>query len=175
MEIKSMDTMETILTRRSIRKYRSKPVSNSLIKKLIKAAMSAPSAGNEQPWHFIIIDKQNILKAIPKFHPYAEMLNSAQNAILICADTTQEKHKGFAPIDCAAATENLLLAAHANGLGACWLGVYPSKDKRISNLRKLLKIPTSIIPFAIVAIGYPAEHKPIQNRNDESRIHWNNW
>lgn len=170
-----MDTMETILSRRSIRKYTSKSVSKSLIKKLINAAMSAPSAGNEQPWHFIIIDKKKILKAIQKFHPYASMLNVASKAVLICADTTREKHKGFSPIDCAAATENLLLAAHANGLGACWLGVYPSKDKRITNLRKLLDIPISIIPFAIVAIGYPAEHKPAENRFNESRIHWNIW
>ena len=167
--------METILTRRSIRKYTSKPVSKSLTKKLIKAAMSAPSAGNEQPWHFIIIDKKKILKEIPKIHPHASMLNFAPKAILICADTTREKHKGFSPIDCAAATENLLLAAHANGLGACWLGVYPSRDKRIINIRKLLNIPTHIIPFAIVAIGYPTEHIPIENRYDKSRIHLNIW
>ena len=167
--------METILTRRSIRKYTLKPVSATLIKKLLNAAMSAPSAGNEQPWHFIIIDDQKILKAIPKIHPYAAMLNVAQKAILICADTTREKHKGFSPIDCAAATENLLLAAHANGLGACWLGVHPSNDERVVNLRKLFNIPTRIIPFAIIAIGYPAEHKPKEDRYDKSRIHRNVW
>ena len=170
-----MDTMETILTRRSIRKYTLKPVSDSLIQELINAAMSAPSAGNEQPWHFIIIDDQKILKAIPKIHPYAAMLNVAPKAILICADTTREKEKGYSLIDCAAANENLLLAAHTNGLGACWLGVYPSKDKRVVDLRKLLNIPTHIIPFAIVAIGYPAEHKPKEDRYDESRIHRNIW
>ena len=85
--------METILTRRSIRKYTLKPVSDSLIQELLNAAMSAPSAGNEQPWHFIIIDDQKILRAIPKIHPYAAMLNVAPKAILICADSTREKKK----------------------------------------------------------------------------------
>ena len=169
-----MDAMEAILNRRSIRKYSSKPVSDELVKELVRAGMSAPSAGNEQPWHFVIINNHKILKQIPKFHPYSKMLEAASLAILVCGDEELEKHKGFWIQDCAAATENILIAAQANGLGTVWLGIFP-REERIDGMKKLLEIPHHIIPFSLISIGYPAEQKPPSNRFNPSRIHYNVW
>jgi nitroreductase len=98
----------------------------------------------------------------------------AEKAILVCGDLNLEKFKGYWMIDCAAATENLLLAAHSLGLGACWLGIYP-REGRVTGMRKLLHLPTHIIPFALVSLGYPAEEKPQEDRYNESRIHHNKW
>jgi nitroreductase len=169
-----MDAMETILSRKSIRQYMPKPLSREVILELLHAAMSAPSAGNERPWHFIVLTEQTLLNEIPKFHRYAAMLKQAPVAILICGDTTLEMHKGYWTLDCAAASENLLLAAHAKGLGAVWCGVYPTED-RVVNLQKLFKLPVHIVPFALIPIGFPAENKKAGDRLDTSRIHDNQW
>lgn len=169
-----MEAIEAILGRRSIRKYTDKPVPESVIKKLLECGMSAPSAGNQQPWHFIVINEREILDKIPEFHPYAEMLREAKVAICVCADLNLEKHKGYWVQDCSAATENILICAHALGLGACWLGIYP-RDQRVEGLRRLLSIPDNVIPLSLIAIGYPAEQKPPANRFNTSRIHYNKW
>lgn len=169
-----MDAHEAIFGRRSIRRYYPTPISDDIIKELLEAAMAAPSAGNEQPWHFVVINDRNILDEIPKVHPYSQMLKQAPLAILICGDEKLEKHKGYWIQDCSAATENLLIAATANGLGSVWLGVFPRQD-RVEGIRKLLDIPENIIPFSLIAIGYPAENKPPAERFDEKRIHENKW
>ena len=169
-----MDAIESILSRRSIRKYKKKPISKELIKNLLEAAMSAPSAGNEQPWHFIVITDTQILGEIPTFHNHAEMLKEASLAILVCCDKNLDKHEGMWIQDCSAATENILIAVQVKALGAVWLGVYP-RTERVNGLKKLLSIPEHIIPFSLVSIGYPAEQKPRANRYNESRIHYNIW
>jgi nitroreductase len=169
-----MDAFESILTRRSIRKYQKKLISKEMTQNLLKAACSAPSAGNQQPWHFIILDDRNILNVIHTFHPSAKILMQADKAILVCGDLHLEKFKGYWMIDCAAASENILLAAHALGLGACWLGIYP-REGRVAGMRKLLRLPTHIIPFALISLGYPAEKKSFEERLSTSRIHYNKW
>jgi nitroreductase len=169
-----MDVMEVILSRRSIRKYKKKTIKKDIVKKLLEAAMSAPSAGNEQPWHFIIINNPKMLNEIPTFHNHAEMLKEASLGILVCSDINLEKHKGMWIQDCSAATENILIAVQAYGLGAVWLGVYPRSD-RVKGLANLLKIPNNIIPFSLISIGHPAEQKPKVNRYNESRVHYNKW
>lgn len=169
-----MDAMEAILSRRSIRSYTQQAVSEQLIEELLKAGMSAPSAGNEQPWQFIVINDRQILDEIPNHHPYAQMLIEAPVAIMVCGDLELEKHKGYWVQDCCAAAQNILIAVQAKGLGAVWLGVYPRED-RVKAMRKLLSIPEQIIPLAVIAIGYPAEQKPPANRYDISRIHSNRW
>jgi nitroreductase len=169
-----MEAMEAILTRRSIRRYTDKKVSDEIVKELLEAGMSAPSAGNEQPWHFVAITDHKILDEIPKIHPYSGMLKEAPLAILICGDETLQKYQGYWVQDCSAATENILIAANAIGLGGVWLGVYPIED-RVVGIRKLLGMPEKVIPFALLSIGYPAEQKPPANRYDESRVHYNIW
>jgi len=169
-----MDSLKAIFTRRSIRKYTNEPVPDQIIMELLAAAMAAPSAGNEQPWHFIVINDRQILNEIPKFHPYSQMLKEASVAILVCGDVMLEKYTGYWVQDCSAATENILIAVQAKRLGAVWLGIYPIAE-RVTGMRELLGLPEHVIPFSLVPIGYPAEDKPPADRFDEARVHYNKW
>jgi nitroreductase len=166
--------MKEIFERRSIRKYTVKDVSDESIEELLKAAMAAPSAGNQQPWDFIVVRDRMVLNEIPKFHQYAQMLKEAPVAIVVCGVLEREKHKGYWTQDCAAAIENILIEAQFLGLGAVWLGVYPRED-RVAGLKKLLDIPESVIPIAVISIGHPAESKEASQRYDEKKIHLNKW
>lgn len=166
--------MEAILSRRSIRRYTSEPVSDDLVEKLLRAAMSAPSAGNEQPWHFVVIRDRKTMEDIQGFHPYARMLREAPVAILVCGDSRLEKYEGFWVQDCSAATENVLIAANSMGLGAVWLGLYPIKE-RVDGMRKLLGIPEDVIPLSLVSVGHPSEKKPSADRYDGSRVYDGRW
>lgn len=169
-----MDAYEMILSRRSIRKYHKQTISEDVLQKILRAGFQAPSAGNQQPWHFIVLDDRKILNVIHTFHPSAKMLKDADKAILVCGDLDLEKFKGYWTIDCAAASENILLAAHSLGLGACWLGLYP-REGRMAGMRKLFRLPAHIIPFALISLGYPAEEKSKEERYNPSRIHRNKW
>jgi nitroreductase len=166
--------MDAVLRRRSIRKYTSQAVSEETIRELLEAAMAAPSAGNEQPWHFVVIRDPTLLDQIPTVHPYAKMVRKAPLAIMVCGDLDLAVHGEMWVQDCSAATENLLIAVQAKNLGAVWLGVYPIEE-RIDGLRKLLEIPERIVPFALVAIGHPDEEKPPSKRYKKSRIHYDVW
>lgn len=168
-----MDAIEAIFTRRSIRKYTKDPVPESLIDELLKAAMAAPSARNEQPWHFVVVSDHKILDEIPKFHPFSRMLPGAALAILVCGDTAPLSDTYWIQ-DCSAATQNILIAARTKGLGAVWLGIYPS-ETRYKQVQALLGIPEKVIPLGLVSIGYPAEEKPPSNRFNASRVHYNKW
>lgn len=167
-----MEAIDAILSRRSIRKYTADPIHQNVIDELLKAAMSAPSASNEQPWHFVVITDRRILNEIPKSHPYSQMLTEAPIAIVVCGDL--DKGKGWWVQDCSAATENLLIAANAKGLGSVWLGVYP-REQRVAGIQRLLGLPEHIIPLCVVPIGYPAERKLPANRYDPTRVHHNKW
>ncbi|MBN2654750.1 MAG: nitroreductase family protein [Nitrospirae bacterium] len=169
-----MDAVTAILTRRSIRKYRSEAVPESIIKELIQCAMSAPSAGNQQPWHFIVITDREALNSVADFHPHAQMLKDAPAAILVCADTSLERYKDYWVQDCSAATQNMLIAAHAIGLGAVWLGIYP-RQERVNDIRSLMNLPDSVMPLSLISFGYPAESKEPAERFSLSRIHYDRW
>ena len=167
--------MNAILERRSIRKYTDKIISKETIKKILKAAMSAPSAGNEQPWQFIVLNDKNILDGITKVHPYSQMLKQASHAIVICGDMKFKKFdEDFWIQDCSAAAENILVMSQALGLGAVWLGVYPAKE-RVEGIVKLLNLPEQIVPFCVISLGYPGEEKPVTDRYNEERVHWSKW
>lgn len=172
MEEFTNPVIQAIIERRSIRKYSGKPVEKSEIILLLKTAMYAPSARNQQPWHFIVIDDRSLLGRIMEVHPYASMLSVASAAILVCGDENLELSKGYWPVDCAAATQNLLLAAHALGLGAVWLGVYPRKERQ-DGIREIFRLPAHVHPFSLVSIGYPGEEKEIPERFKPERIRWN--
>jgi nitroreductase len=169
-----MDAIDAIFTRRSIRRYKDDPLPDPIIYELLRAAMAAPSAGNEQPWHFIIIKDRDVLDRITQIHPYSQMLKEAPTAILVCGDLMLERHKGFWVQDCSAATQNLLIAARAKNLGAVWLGVYPRED-RVNGLGRLLDIPEGVVPFALIALGYSAEDKRPEDRFNVDRIHLERW
>ncbi len=166
-----MDVIQAITGRRSIRKFKVLPVPDKLIEKILRAAMQAPSAHNMQPWYFIVIRVHEILSSIADFHPYAEMLKEAPLAIAVCGDRQIESDEGYIALDCAAATQNILLSARALDLGSVWLGIYPRTD-RMNDLRKLIELPEQIIPISLVAIGYPNEQKPPVDRYQPDRVHF---
>lgn len=169
-----METLDAILTRRSVRDFKPDPIKEEDLQTLLKAAMQAPSAKNERPWHFIVIDDPETLHAIPEFHRNAKMLMYAPMAILVCSDRKLENKRATWIQDCAAATENILLAAHAMGLGGVWLGVFPDSE-RVFGMQALLGLPKDVRPVSMVAIGYPALKPEPTDRFDESRIHHNKW
>ncbi len=158
-----MNTLEAIFTRRSIRKYAKSQVSEEQVETLLKAAMAAPSAHNEQPWRFVVIRDRAVLNEIRDVHPYAKMLSSAALAIAVLGDRRRERHPGYWPVDCSAATQNLLLAAHEMGLGAVWLGVYP-REQRMRDISRILHLPDHLPPLNVIALGVPAETKPRADR-----------
>ena len=169
-----MDAMETILTRRSIRKYTGKRISDEQVELLLKAAMYAPSAVNKQPWHFLVFRDAETKKSIVEFHPNASMLTDADAGILVCYDENLQHDAGYGPVDCSAATQNILLAAHAAGLGAVWVGIYP-RQNRIEAIHRVFSLPENIKPFSIVSLGYPSEEKSFPDRFRKERIHYGKW
>ncbi len=164
--------VETILSRRSIRKYTSKPVSRHDVKMMLEAAMAAPSASNLKPWHFVVVTGRETLGKLAEVHPHGKMLSEAPLCIAVCGDLTISE--SFWVQDCSAATENLLLAASALGLGSVWLGVYPRQD-RVDNIRKVLKLPETVMPLNLISIGHPAEEKEPRTQYDEARVHLQHW
>jgi len=169
-----MDTLDTIFTRRSIRLYTDKSISPDTIELLLKAGMQAPSAGNQQAWQFMVITDRARLNALAEVLPYGKMLTTAPLSIVVCGDLDREKSKGFWVQDCSAVTQNILLAAHDQGLGAVWLGVYP-REERVRDVQNVLGIPERVVPLCAIAVGFPAEQKPRTDRFDASRVHYNTW
>ena len=168
------DVLKLIQSRRSIRKFKKAPVSEEQVETLLRAAMAAPSAGNEQAWAFLVVRDRAKLDQIPKVHPYAAMVKTAPLAILVCGDLQRETHKGYWVQDCSAATQNLLLAAAGMGLGACWCGVHP-RPEREEGLRKLFNLPAHIVPFAVIPVGVPDEKKGPADYYDPDRVHREVW
>jgi len=162
-----------ILGRRSVRRFERRPVDDALVGSLLEAAMAAPSAGDQRPWHFVVVTAAGTLAALARSHPYAKPLAAAPLAV-VCGDETVAKWPPFWPQDCAAATENLLLATHELGLGAVWIGVYPLEE-RVAAVRAELGVPEGIVPFAMVALGHPATQKGPVDRYDAARIHRERW
>ena len=166
--------IENIMTRTSIRQYKDQPVEQEKIDIMLKAAMAAPTAVNLQPWHFIVItDKQAIDQLSGKRPTNAPLL------IAVCGDTDKTstpdgkmKLPDFWVEDVSAATENLLLAAHALGLGAVWTGVYPAME-RVAEVANVLNCPQNIVPVAVVRIGYPDEAPEPKDKFNEANISYN--
>ncbi|MGD9938072.1 MAG: nitroreductase family protein [Methanoregulaceae archaeon] len=169
-----METLDAIRTRRSVRRYLPDPVDESTLRSLLEAAMLAPSAANEQPWQFVVIDDRSMLDSIPSFSPYASAVRGAPLGILVCADTRSLAVPGFWVQDCSAAVENLLLAAHALGLGAVWTGVYPLED-RVTGFVQHCRLPDGVVPVAFVVLGHPADHPSPEGRFRPDRVHRNGW
>lgn len=170
-----MDVFEAIHTRRSIRKYDSaRPVSEEDLEKVLAAAMTAPSAGNAQPWHFVVVSSPELRQRLSKVHPYVGMLVEAPLAIVVCAELAQEKFEGYWVQDCSAAIENMLLAARGLGLGTVWTGLCPIEE-RMDKVREILNLPPGVVAHAIVPLGYPAVEFTHQNRYKPERVHRDIW
>ena len=165
-----MDALETILTRRSVRRFTDEAVAEDVVEKLTKAAMAAPSARNQQPWELIVVKDKAMLEKVAAAQPHGAMTAGAQLAILVCADMSRVKSEGFWIQDCAAATQNILLAAHALGLGAVWVGTYPRED-RMAGMKSVFGLPENLVPFSLLPIGYAAEPIEPADRFDPARVH----
>jgi nitroreductase len=166
------NTFESILKRRSIRKYTNQHIEQEKLKGLLQAAMSAPSACNQQPWHFFIINDRNVLNKISEIHSGMHPIKEASIVILVCGEPDKTQLKFFWRQDCAAATQNILIAAQACGLGALWMGIHPDGGNDTDIIRAAINLPEHLCPFSLISLGYPAEEKSSSNRVDESKIHY---
>ncbi len=169
-----MEILEGILTRRSIRKYTDKVIDRNTVEELVRYGMYAPSACNTQPWHFVLLNDPELFKKIMEFQPHTQMLSHAQWVIAVCGDEQLAHTPEYWPVDCAAATQNILLAAHGMGIGSVWLGIYPRPD-RVLAMKNLLNLPEHIHAFSLISIGYPDQQIPQPDRSQPSRIHLNKW
>jgi nitroreductase len=169
-----MEIFDALFTRRSIRQFTGQPVDASLVNEILKTAMYAPSGSNKQSWQFVVITEHEILEAIPAVHPYASMVPQAALAIVVCGDETFEPSEPRWAINCGTASQNILLAVHALGLGAVWCGLYPEYSRQ-QGIKNLLKLPDHIHPFSLIPIGYPAESPEAGDRFKVERIHYNHW
>jgi len=168
--------IDNILTRVSVRQFTGEPLTQAQVDTLLRAAMAAPSAVNKQPWAFVVISDKAIIDRIGEELPNTRCQNNAPLAIVLCGDLDKALEgagRDFWVQDVAAATENLLLAAHSMGLGAVWTGMYPTP--RAAQVQEMLGLPQSIVPLAIVPVGYPAEQPAIKEKYNESLIHYNKW
>ncbi|MGI6199914.1 MAG: nitroreductase family protein [Christensenellales bacterium] len=167
-----MEVLEGIYTRRSVRRYTDAPIADSQVRALIRAALSAPSAANRRPVHFIVVRDRQAREAFATFHPYAKMLPGAQLGVLVCGDTQASAH--FWQQDASAAMENLLLAAHGMGLGAVWMGIYPDQT-RAAQTAELFGLPAHILPLGMAAVGVPAALPDAPDRYEADRVHLDRW
>lgn len=167
--------LDNIATRTSVRDYEARPVEKEKIEKMLRAAMAAPTAMNKQPWHFVVVDQRNVLDALAGANPYAKMLKKAPLAIVVCGNTDkmiEGDGRDFWIQDASAATENLLLAAHAMGLGAVWTGAYPSEERCIS-ISKVLSLSDNLVPLNMIVVGYPAEQPQPKQKFKEENVSYN--
>ena len=161
--------MDAIFERMSIRKYEDRPVEDDKIEKLLRAAMAAPSAVNQQPWEFYIVEDPDILEELYETTPYAKLTAKAPVAI-VTAYRKECTVPAYAQIDLSICMENMWLATDEVGLGGVWMGIAPLED-RMEKVEKIIGIPESQRAFGIFALGYPAEERTQQDRYDETRIH----
>lgn len=161
--------MKEIFHRTSVRRYTGAPVEPVQVEQMLRAAMAAPSACNQQPWEFYVTARRDTLNALSACSPYAQMLQTAPLGFVVCYRTACQV-PAYAQIDCAAATENLLLMADALGLGAVWIGIAP-QEERMAAVREAIDLPAHLSPFCLVACGHPDGERRQQDRYDPARIH----
>jgi nitroreductase len=166
------DLLDLMYTRRSVREYTEEPVTDEQVEAMLKAAMAAPSARNLQPWRFVVVRKRKLLDKLAKVHKYAYMLEKAPLGIVVCGD--QEVSERHWVEDTCAATQNLLLAATAVGLGGVWINVYP-KRKSQKYVRELLDIPDHVGVLCLVAVGQPSEEEKPRTQYDPKWVHHDQW
>lgn len=170
------DALTVIFNRKSVREYTEDNVDRNTLELLVKAGMAAPTAGNRQPWAFLVIDNRGVLIEMVDFLPYGRMLDHAAAAIVVCGDLTKVNKDGpeYWVQDCSAATQNILLAAEALGLGAVWIGVYPSEQRTI-DAKTFFNLPEDIVPLSVISIGYPKGEQIPKDKWDEQKVKWNSW
>lgn len=175
-ETQERDALTVIRDRRSVREFTGEGVGDELLDRLVRAGMSAPTARNTQPWSFVVITARETLDRLSEGLIYGKMLGTSVAAIVVCAlpELANNGSAEMAIVDCTCATENILLAAEALGLGAVWVAAYPYDD-RMAHVRSLLNIPVEVIPLCVIPLGYPASSKPPIDKYKPERIHREQW
>ena len=168
------DALTVIHRRKSVRKYLDKPVSREQLTVLMKAGMAAPTAADKRPWAFVAVTERAVLDSLAESSPTGKMLRQAAAAIVVCGDTRRALNSNVWTQDCSAASQNILLAAEAIGLGAVWIGIYPEYFK-YNHVRRTLGIPMEVIPLNIISIGWPTGAEKPKQKFDPDNIHWNMW
>ncbi len=169
-----MDIFEAIFTRRSIRAFTEEAVSDADVKRMLEAAMVAPSAGNAQPWRFIVVRAQETLEKIAEVNPYAGMAKKSSVCIAVCADLNAEKYPGYWQQDCAAALQNLMLAGRGLGIGTVWTGVYPD-ESRTAIFKEFFALPEHAEVLGIVVCGHPAQDFKARDNYDAQKVFTEKW
>ena len=168
--------LENIMTRTSIRAYeKDKPVEQEKVEKMLRAGMAAPTAVNKQPWHFVVLNERSTIDSFAVVNPNKEKMLQSPLIIVVCGDMTKAMEgdaRQFWIQDTSAATENILLAAHAMGLGAVWTALYPNQE-RVKEAARVLDLPDQIVPLCAVVIGYPAEKPEPKDKWQESNVSYN--
>lgn len=173
-----MDALKVIFDRRSVRKYTGEAVSRDQLEDLVKAGMAAPTSMDTRHLRFIIVDEPRLINKLPEGLPYAEMVTSARYAIIVASDLSIAYgglETGYWLQDCSAAAENILLAAQAAGLGACWTGVHP-REERVEFLKEVLNLPEDVRPLCLIVVGISTgeDNKPRDKYNPE-HVCWNSY
>jgi len=171
------DTLSAIHSRKSVRHYTGEPVSRKDLETLVKAGMAAPTAVDRRPWAFVIVTDVATLNKLAEGLPSSKMIVQAKQAIMVCGVFTKAlggEGREFWVQDCSAATENILLAAEAIGLGAVWTGMYPSAQ-RVEYVQRVLGIPREVVPLNVIAVGHPTGEDRPKDKFDPNNIHWEKW
>ena len=170
--------LENIFSRKSVRSFTDEPVKKEALDTLVRAAMAAPTGRDMRPWKFVVVENREMMDSLAQELPYAKMLTQAQAAIVVCGDMSVTGADGNPScnwtFDCSAATENLLLAAEAMGLGAVWTGVHPYED-RVAAVKAALGLPEHIIPLNMIPIGHPKGNPQPKDKYNADNIHYNGW
>jgi len=171
-----MDALSVILRRRSVRDFTDGNVDEAALDALVRAGMAAPTAKNMQPWAFVVVTGREALDRLGEGLPYGKMLGKANAAIVVCAlpEEANGQSVELAVIDGTCASENILLAAEALGLGAVWVAAYPYDD-RMAHVRSVLNIPDGVIPLNVIPLGYPTITKPPIDKYKPEKIHRETW
>lgn len=164
--VQENNALEMIFGRKSVRKYLNKPIEEEKITSLLRAGMAAPSGKDARPWSFVVVTNRGALDSMANQLPYAKMLVQAPMAIVVCGDP---KISSYWYLDCSAATENILLATEALGLGAVWTAAYPYEN-RIQVVRKYTELPEDLVPLCVIPVGYPDGQQKVKNKFDVNKI-----
>lgn len=171
------EVLECIMTRASVRNYKPNKVNDSIITEVLKAGMAAPTAANQQAWHFVVITSQALKDTIADSFQWTKMVRDCAFAVVVCGDMSRlfdgdRVDSGFWTLDCSAASENMLLAAHALGLGGVWCGIYPEAD-RMARLSAILNLPATLRPLNVLSFGYPETSVVPKQKWDPGKVSYN--
>ena len=172
----AQDALTVIHNRKSVRNFTGEPVDKNLLTEIVKAGMAAPTAVNMQPWSFVIVTDKLRMEALAAGLPYAKMLNKAGAAIVVCAlpQKAFQKSLEFSILDASCASENILLAIEALGLGGVWTAAYPDEE-RMKFVRRVLNIPDDVIPLNVIPVGYPTGEDKPKDKFKAENVHWDKW